>query len=328
MGMKVLLTGANGFVGSHVLDLLCGRGIPTAVLLRQTSNTWFIQERLSQVEVRRGTVTDPASLRAAVGGLTHVIHCAGSTKAVRAAEFEEVNHLGTRHLVDALNQAGGQVRRLLFISSLAAGGPAPASAPAREDAAPRPVSAYGRSKLAAEQALREGCRAEFVILRPPGVYGPRDVEFLRLFRAVKAHLCPVFGGGRAFSLVFVKDLAEAVLACLTHPAAAGRTYNVAHPEPATTDSMATEIAAQMKTWTLSLPLPVQALYPVCLAQEALARLAGRASMLNRDKYAELRAPGWVCDPDRLRREVGIGCSTTLAAGVAETLAWYRDHHWL
>jgi nucleoside-diphosphate-sugar epimerase len=326
--MKVLLTGASGFVGSHVLDLLLARGIPTAVLLRQTSNLRFIQARLSRAETRLGAVTEPKSLCAAVGGLTHVIHCAGSTKAVRAAEFHEVNCLGTRHLVDAINQSGGQVRRLVFISSLAAAGPAPASAPSREDAAPRPVSAYGQSKLAAEQAIREGCRAEFVILRPPGVYGPRDAEFLKLFKAVKAHLCPVFGGGRAFSLVFVRDLAEAVLACLAHPAAAGGTYNVAHPEPVTAASMAREIAAQMKTWTLSVPLPVQALYPVCLAQEGLARLMGRASVLNRHKYAELRAAGWVCDSSRLQRELGVGSATTLAAGVAETLAWYRENHWL
>lgn len=326
--MKVLLTGASGFIGSNVLDLLLARGIPTAVLLRQTSNPQFIQAHLSRVEARLGAVTEPASLPAAVCGVTHVIHCAGSTKAARAAEFHEVNCLGTRHLVDAINQAAGQVRRLVFISSLAAAGPAPASAPGREDTAPRPVSAYGRSKLAAEEAIRESCRAESVILRPPGVYGPRDAEFLKLFKAVKAHLCPVFGGGRAFSLVFVRDLAEAVLACLSHPAAAGRTYNVAHPEPVTAASMAREIAAQMKTWTLSLPLPVQALYPVCLAQEALSRLTGRASVLSRHKYAELRAAGWVCDPSRLLREVDFGCSTALAAGVAETLAWYRDHHWL
>jgi nucleoside-diphosphate-sugar epimerase len=326
--MKVLLTGANGFVGSHILDLLRARGIPTAVLLRQTSNTQFIQTHLSGVEVRLGALTEPASLQAAVAGLTHIIHCAGSTKALRAAEFDAVNHLGTRHLLEAINQAGGQVRRLLFISSLSAAGPAPASAPSREDTVPRPVSAYGLSKLAAEEAVREGCRGEFVILRPPGVYGPRDTEFLKLFRAVKAHICPVFGGGRAFSLVFVKDLAEAVLACLTHPAAAGRTYNVAHPEPVTTASMAREIAAQMKTWTLSIPLPVQLLWPVCLGQELLSRLAGRASVLNRQKYAELRAAGWVCDPGRLQRELGFGSLTSLAAGVAETLAWYRDHHWL
>jgi len=326
--MKVLLTGASGFVGSHVLDLLVARGIPTVVLLRQTSSPRFIQARLSRVEARLGAVTEPASLRAAVCGVTHVIHCAGSTKAARADEFHEVNCLGTRHLLDAINQAGGQVRRLVFISSLAAAGPAPASRPAREDAAPRPVSAYGRSKLAAEEAVRESCRAESVILRPPGVYGPRDAEFLKLFKAVKAHLCPVFGGGRAFSLVFVRDLAEAVLACLTHPAAVGRIFNVAHPAPATAASMAREIAAQMRTWTLSLPLPVQALYPVCLAQEALSRLTGRASVLSRQKYAELRAAGWVCDPSRLSREVDFGCSTALGAGVAETLAWYRDHHWL
>ena len=167
---------------------------------------------------------------------------------------------------------------------------------ARQDP-PQPVSEYGKSKLAGELEVRNHCRAEYVILRPPAVYGPRDAEFLRLFQAVKSHLLPKPGGAQALSLVFVRDLAEAVVTCLTHPAAAGKTYFVAAREVVTARSMAEEIAAQMNVWTLPLPLPTALLWPMCLAQELASRLTGKPNVLSLQKFAELRAPGWVCDPD-------------------------------
>ena len=327
--MKVLLTGANGFVGSHILDSLCAQGIATAVLLRPASNRRFIEIHLPQVEVRNGSIGDLASLGAAMQDVTHVIHCAGCTKALRAQDFHEVNHHGTHNVVAAANQRSEQIKRFVHISSLAAGRPALPGDPAREDDPPGPVSEYGRSKLAGEQAVRNSCITEHVILRPPAVYGPRDGEFLRLFKAVRAHLLPRIGGGRqALSFVFVKDLAEAAVTCLTHPAAAGKTFYVASPEIQTAIAVADEIAAQMKTWTVSLPLPIAALWPVCFLQEAVSRLSRKPNVLSLQKYAELRAAGWVCDPGRLRQELDFVCATTLRSGIAETLAWYRQHEWL
>ncbi len=188
---------------------------------------------------------------------------------------------------------------------------------------------YGKSKLGGEQEVREACKSEYVIVRPPAVYGPRDFAFLPLFKAVRSHIQPRLGGGRLpLSLVFVRDLAEAVVACLTHSSAAGKTFYAAAPEVVTPRAMAAEIAAQMKTWTLPLPLPAAVLFPICCLQEAVSRLAGKPSVLSRQKYAELRAPGWVCDASRLRNELGFTCATTLSAGVAETLAWYRERRWL
>jgi nucleoside-diphosphate-sugar epimerase len=167
-----------------------------------------------------------------------------------------------------------------------------------------------------------------VIVRPSAVYGPRDADFLRMFRAVKSHILPSPAGTQALSLVFVRDLAEAAVACLTHAAAAGKTYFVAAREIVTAREMAAEIAAQMHVWTLPLPLPNALLWLTCLAQEACSRLTGKASILSLQKYAELRAPGWVCDPTLLERETGCCCATTLKNGVTETLPWYREHHWL
>jgi len=326
--LKILLTGASGFVGSHILDCLRARGLNTVLLLRPTSNKQFIASHLPDVELRPGSIGDPDSLQQAMAGITHVIHCAGATKASQNAGFYEANQAGTRNVVNAVNGQGDQVHRIVHISSLAAAGPAPREQPAREDDPTRPVSEYGKSKLAGELEVKDHCRVEHVILRPPAVYGPRDAEFLRLFKAVKNHVLPKPSGAQALSLVFVKDLAEAVVTCLSHPAAAGKTYFVASREIVTARGMAEEIAAQMNVWTVPLPLPTALLWPVCLAQEALSHLTGKPNVLSLQKFVELRAPGWVCDPTRLERETGCVCATLLKTGVAEALAWYRQHKWL
>jgi nucleoside-diphosphate-sugar epimerase len=322
--MKVLLTGANGFVGSHVLDRLCAKGIPTVIMLRPGANARFIKKHIGQVEVRLGSLNDPPSLEKAMRDVTHVIHSAGCVKALQLREFYEVNQAGTRSVVNAINQQQGRVQRLVHISSMAAGGPATSSKPASEDDPPQPVSEYGKSKLAGEQEIRNNCRAPFVILRPPSVYGPRDFEFLRLFKAIKLHLRPRIGGGRqALSFAYVEDLAEVIVACLDTRAVAGRTYYVAGSEVVTSRGLAEEIAAQMNTWTIPLPLPTAALWPMCCLQEAASRLTGSPNVLNRQKYPELRAEGWVCNPARLAQEAGLTCATTLKKGLMETLAWYQ-----
>ena len=325
--MKILLTGASGFVGSHILDSLRRRGLATALLLRPESSRRFIAPQLSGIELRTGSIDDPGSLQRAMADITHVIHCAGATRASRTAGFYEVNQAGTRNVVNAVNQQG-RIQRLVHISSLAAAGPAQPENPAREQDPPRPVSEYGKSKLAGELEVRDHCRAEHVILRPSAVYGPRDAEFLRLFQAAKCHLLAKLGGGQALSLVFVRDLAEAVVTCLDHPAAAGKTYFVAGREVVTARRMAEEVAAQMNVWTLPLPVPLALVWLMCLAQEIRTRLTGKPNVLSIQKFAELRAPGWVCDPTLLERDTGCVCPTTLKTGVAETLSWYREQHWL
>jgi nucleoside-diphosphate-sugar epimerase len=327
--MKVLVTGASGFVGSAIVDSLCARGIETAVLLRPKSDRRFIAGCLPDLEVRTGSIGDPESLVAAMRDATHVVHCAGCTKALRIPEFYEINQVGTRNVVEAANRQEGRIQRLIHISSQAAGGPAPEKKPALESDAPHPVSEYGKSKLAGEEEVQKSCLADYVILRPSAVYGPRDTAFLPLFKAIQMHVEPRIGGGRMpLSLVFVKDLAEAIAGCLTPPSACKKTFYVASAEIATSGRMAREIASQLKAWTLPVPLPTAAMWPLCVLQEVLSRMSGKPNVLSRQKYAELRAQGWVCDPGRLRQDLGICCATTLKEGIAETLAWYRRQGWL
>jgi nucleoside-diphosphate-sugar epimerase len=326
--LKVLLTGANGFVGSHILDRLHETKLETAVLLRSSSETRFIRHHLTDTEVRVGSITDTSSLLKATSGITHVIHCAGRTKAVRTSEYYQTNHLGTRNVVEALNAQGSRVVRLLHISSLAAAGPATPQCPINEEAPPRPVSDYGKSKLAGEMEVRERCRVPFTIIRPPAVYGPRDTGFLSIFKAVSRHLLPCPNKEQGLSIVFAGDLAQAVIACLCRPETAGKIYFAASPERVTGRGMAREIAVQMKRWTLPFPIPAPVLWSVCLVQQVLSRLTRKPSLLNLQKYAELRAPGWVCDSSKLEREIGFACKTRLKQGIAETLDWYHRERWL
>jgi nucleoside-diphosphate-sugar epimerase len=326
--LNVLLTGASGFVGSHILDRLCAQAASVNILLRATSDTRFIRPHLPQVQVRSGSLNEPATLEKALAGITHVIHCAGCTKARRNSEFYEVNHLGTRNLVAAINAQSPSVQRLVHISSLAAAGPATPALPAREEDQPRPVSEYGASKLAAELEVRAHCRSNYFILRPPAVYGPRDDGFLPIFRAVSHHLLPSPSRKQSLSLVYAKDLAEAVVTCLEHPTAARKTYFVASSETVTGRLMAEEIAAQMRKWTVPCPLPFPVLWVACLTQQLRSKMTGQASLLSLQKYAELRALGWVCDASLLRKEVGFECRTGLKSGIHETLNWYQENNWL
>ena len=325
--MKVLLTGASGFVGSHILDSLCSRGIQVVAPLRRNSDRSFLDATNPLMEVREGSISDPDILPSLMKGVTHVIHCAGATKARKVKDFYTINQMVTRHLVQAAN-AQGNIARFLLISSLAAAGPGTPQKPARESDPPSPVSHYGRSKLAAEEEVRTLCRFPFTIIRPPAVYGPRDRGFLPLFAAVRKHLRPCPSESQQLSLVHVKDLAEAAVHSLNHPAAVGKTYFAAGSEIVSSRKLAGMIAAEMKVWTIPLPLPTLAFWPICLLKSIQTAITGTPDILSLAKFPELQAPGWVCDPAQLTADLGIGCRTRLEDGIRETIIWYEKHGWI
>ncbi len=280
------------------------------------------------MEVRSGSVCEARTLPVALEGITHVIHCAGAVKARRNSEFYEVNQGGTRNLVEAVNAQPGGAQRFVHVSSMAAAGPGTPARPRRETDPPQPVSEYGRSKLVAELEVRKLNGTEHVILRPPAVYGPRDREFLGLFKAVRWRLLPATGGNQALSLVFVRDLAKCLVACLEQPGIAGKTYFVAAPEVVTAQQLGEEIATQMSVRPVLLPLPPALIWSLCLAREIGGFVTGKPGVLSLQKFPELQAPGWVCSATLFARETGCACETPLKEGVAETLEWYRRNEWL
>ena len=322
--MKTLVTGATGFVGSHLAEALRRRGDEVTALARSAAKAAALEPL--GVRVVSGDLHDRAALERAVEGQDVVYHVAGVVAARNEADFLAANRDGTRHVVEAAERAG--VGRLVFVSSMAAAGPTARGRPLRGDEPPRPVTAYGRSKLAAE-AVVTASLLPWTIVRPPMVYGPRDQEVLKVFRLARLGIAPVLGDGtQELSAVHGADLADALVAAGTTAAAAGRTYYACHPEVFTGADMARAVGRAMGRRPAVIRVPAAIGRGVLRVTETAARLAGQTTILTVDKANEFFQPAWTGDPEPLTRDTGWRAARDLDTGLAETYAWYRSAGWL
>lgn len=322
--MRVLVTGGTGFIGSHLVEALVRSGHEVSALARSPGKA----EELGRLGARpvRGDLRRAEGLQRAVERQEVVFHVAGLVKARSEAEYLRVNRDGTRRLAQAA--AGAGVQRLILVSSLSAAGPAEPGRRRADDEPPAPVTAYGRSKLAAESAARESGMPA-TIVRPPMVYGPRDVEVLRVFRMAARGVALVFGdGGQELSAIYVEDLVGALIAVAKCDAARGRTYCACHPELFTSGEFVRAVGRAVGREVRPLGLPANLVRAALSVTGAAAALAGRATLLNRDKANEFLAPAWTGDPAPLTRDTGWRAEVDLAAGLAATAVWYRRLGWV
>jgi dihydroflavonol-4-reductase len=321
-----LVTGANGFLGSHLTEYLLDRGWNVRGLVRRTSDTrWLPVDRM---ELVYGDVTDPGSLPAAVKDVTVVYHLAGVTRARNEATYRRVNVEGTGNLARAARDAG--VERFLLVSSLAAGGPSRPEVPRTEDDPDRPVSGYGRSKKAGEEALAGYADGlSWTVVRPPAVYGPRDRDFLILARfAVRGWVIRFTGPPQPASVVHVRDLVRAILDASRSETARGRVYYVAHPETTTLTGMGRQMGVVRGRRPRNLVVPLGIVSAVARVSGLIAALFGRRNPLPADRIPDLRAEAWTCDPDRAKRDFGFRASVGTEQGIAEVMEWYAKEGWI
>jgi nucleoside-diphosphate-sugar epimerase len=312
-------------------------------LVRPTSQTKLLASRDAEWIV--GSLADRAILKRAVAGMDAVFHLAGRLQALRREDFQRDNVEGTRSVAGACaEQSHPPV--MVFVSSLAAGGPATEHAPRLETDPDRPVSNYGRSKLAAEQAAATwSSEVPLSIVRPPVVFGPADHEGLKIFQGVKRfhlHLVPGFHGF-PISIVHVGDLCDALLRVATGGRRTPPVHNLEEKVPGDTATgtyhvtteptldyheMGQLAARAIGTRTLVLPLPRLAFWTVGAISEVACQLAGRPHYLNLDKMREATARGWVCSDEKIRRELAYLPVAPLAQQFVETARWYAEHQWL
>jgi dihydroflavonol-4-reductase len=322
--MKALVTGATGFVGGHLVEALQRNGAEVTALARSAGKA----ERLTSQGVRvvAGDLHNPAALEAASQGQDVVYHVAGVVAARSEAEFLRANREGTANLVAAAERCGSA--RFVLVSSLAAGGPAPKGSPLSGREPPRPVTGYGRSKLAAEQIVRHsGLR--WSIVRPPIVYGPRDREVLKIFRIARLGIAPVFGdGSQELSAVHAFDLANALIAAGESKKTVGGTYSACHPEVFTSSELGRAVGRAMGRSVGTVRIPALLGRALLSITEASARLTGQATILTADKANEFFQPAWTGDPTPLTQDSGWRAAFDLQSGLADTYQWYRKAGWL
>lgn len=325
--MKIMVTGGNGFVGSHLVEALLAEGHDVRCLLRPTSDRRWL-EGLAYEEVT-GSLDDEASLVRAVEGVEVVYHAAGATKARRPEELYRVNARGTANLAEACARRESPPR-LIYVSSQAAAGPSPAGDCSSERAACRPVNAYGASKLEGEEEVRRrGAAVPFVIIRPSAVYGPRDTEMLLFFKFVRRGIEPRLGWeDRYVSLCYIDDLVEGLRRAARAEGAVGETYFLAHEEVWEWRGVARAAAAAMGVKTFPVRVPKAVLFGAATLAELAASLGGGAATLTRERARAMWEERWVCDVTKAKRELDFVPQTGFAAGAKLTTAWYRGQGWL
>jgi len=321
-GALALVTGGHGFLGSHLVELLLARGLRVRCLVRPGRDAPFLSSR--PVEVARGDLRSAEGLARAAAGADYVFHVAGLVAARHAREFEDVNAAGTARLAAAVASTAPGCRRFVYVSSQAAAGPSPDGTPLTEECRPRPLTTYGRSKLAGERLLPgHAGPVPWTIVRPPALYGPRDEGVLPFFQLAGLGLAAgLEGRGRRFNLLHGEDAAEGVLSAALAPGAAGRTYFLADERGYGYDDVARCLAGAFGRRLRRIPVPDFAVDLAALLTDEAASLLGRVPVFGREKARELKARWWLCSAALAVRELGWTPRIPLAEGFAATARWY------
>lgn len=319
--MKAVVTGATGFVGGHVVDRLLTLGHQVTALVRSPSRAQPLADR--GVQLVKGDLADLAALDAAFQGQDVIFHVAALTGAGDETSLQAANRAGTVAVVDAAARVPS-LQRIVLVSSMAAGGPSELGQPNDGSGPDRPVTMYGRSKLASELALRSAA-VPWTILRPPTVYGPGDRQnLLAVFRAARTGFAPVFGdGSMPVSMVHVVDLADAIVRAGDAPAVVGRTFYVNHPEVVSTAELVRAIGRQVGRKVTLVPLPRWVARSALTVTGAWAAVRKQQTILHPDKVHEFFQPAWTGDPAQFIAATGWQPEFDLERGLADTAAWYR-----
>lgn len=320
----VALTGGTGFVGSHVADALLAAGFSVRALVRRPGSLAWLKGL--DVELVTGDVRETAPLRALVEGASAIVHVAGKTSARSEAEYMDANAGGARNVAAAV-EAYAPDAHLVLVSSQAAGGPSEGGRSVKASDPPRPVSAYGRSKLGGEEAIRRSGGA-YTILRPCAVYGPRETAIRDLFVAASKGVVPVIAGGRPrIQMVFGPDVARAVLGALGR-GGRGETFYVAHPETLDYGAIAETIAGLPSRRPFLLPVPAFAVRGAGWLVGALSAWAPGPPVFNSEKANEMLQEAWLCDVSDAQVALGQPFQTSFAAGARLTWEWYLARGWV
>jgi nucleoside-diphosphate-sugar epimerase len=329
MGKKVLITGATGFVGYHLIGKAMAAGLDVYAAVRPSSDkSHLVDFDIKYLDLDYSSV---ASLIAALEKhqFNYIIHAAGITKAKTLADYNKVNAEYTRNLALAALQAKINLDKFVFLSSLAALGPLNnLSAEIYDETVAAPVTNYGASKLLAEAYLSDIADLPLIIIRPTAVYGPREKDIFILFKSINSGLEPHIGSFKQqLSFIYVKDLADVVISAL-FSSLTGKKYNVSDGQIYDRYVLARLAKKALHKKTIKFHIPVKVVGLMAAVMDLVYSCSTTPPTLNKEKMAELTAVNWACNIDNARKDLGYHPKFDLENGLSDTIKWYKENSWL
>ncbi|MBS5978170.1 NAD(P)-dependent oxidoreductase [Dysgonomonas sp. Marseille-Q5470] len=333
---RILITGASGFIGSFLVEKALEEGYETWAGVRKSSSREYLKDdRIQFLDLNFGDKNklkeQLSHFKKKFGMFDYVVHNAGVTKCLDAEDFDKINFRYTANLIDALREVEAVPDKFVLMSSLSAFGVGDEEnyTPIKITDTPNPNTAYGKSKLKAECYLRSMDDFPYIILRPTGVYGPREKDYFLMLKTVKSGLD--VGAGfkpQHLTFIYVKDLVDAVFLALKTELK-NKAYFVADGD-VYTDKEYTQLVKQVieKKRVLSLKVPLWILKAVSIVAESISRITKKPSTLNRDKYIIMKQRNWECDITPLVNDLGFTAKYNLNDGLEESVSWYKENGWL
>ena len=336
MGGKILITGASGFIGGFLVEKALGMGLETYAGVRKSSNRDYLRdERIHFIDL---FFSDKKKLKAQLeeftaqhGKFDYIIHNAGITKSIRPDDFYKVNFSQTVNFIDALIDANAVPKKFILMSSLSVMGPGDERdyAPILLSHPAKPNTVYGKSKLLAEEFLKSKPNFPFVVLRPTGVYGPREKDYFMMVKTILSGFDVSAGfQEQRLTFIYVRDLVDAAFLALASPLER-KTYFVSDGK-VYTDAKYTSLVREIlgKKMVIRLKIPLFIIKAVSFVAELISRITQKPSTLNRDKFKIMKQRNWICETEPLKNDLGFSAKYDLEAGLKESIQWYKEQGWI
>ena len=348
--MTILITGASGFIGSYIVQEGLNKGFQVWAGMRGTSSRGYLQDQ--RIRFAQLNLSDPKLLRPQLRqykdqmggkGWDYVVHAAGATKCLKEEDFYRTNTDGTRNLIDALRAEEMIPKRFVFVSSLSIFGAIRENAvhkPSTDNPwiyspilltdTPQPNTAYGRSKLKAEEYLQQQKDFPFTILRPTGVYGPREKDYFMMAKSIKQHIDFAVGfRPQEITFVYMMDVVQAIYKCMDAPAAEGKAYFLSDGEVYNSRRFSDLLQQYLgNPWVCHVKAPLWLLRIICWVSTRVSHITGKMNALNDDKFYILSQRNWQCDIEPAKRDFNYQPQWKLEQGVPATIKWYQDNGWI
>jgi len=322
---KIVITGANGFLGSTITATLLQQKYSVTPLVRKGSDTSLLNDNLN---IRYIDYLDPEDLKRAVKDHDVLIHNAGLTRAKNWNLYKNANVVLTDQLIEIFNDTPA-LKHFVFISSQAATGPSLADIPLDESSPCYPVSQYGRSKLEAEKLIQQKVKKHWTILRPASVFGPGDRDFLQIFKMIKKHimLFPV-QKEKTFSMIFSLDLAQLITRIIESPQAYDQIFFAADDEAYQQTDIIFQIEQIMNTFTNHYVVPALFLDITAGFLEIYSKLTGRLSLINRERVKEFKLNNWQVSNRKAKELLNFKPGYEIYEALHKTYHWYLEKGWI